>query len=409
MSEFGVNPTGFKLKRLADIREDVQARLNLITDPVSGETLQVDLQEDDPLVQAINATLDEIALVHQIAQEAYNQFDPSRSTGSAFQGLIQLNGITLREGTFSRAPITITGDANTIIPQGSQISNTARTVTFQTESEYTIGVGGTVDGFATAIEIGSVQAAINTLTNILNPVTGWSTVTNTAAATVGTDPETEAEARQRRNRSTENPSVTIVEAIRSNIAALDGVSFARVYVNNTITTDARGFIGKSIAPVVVGGDQREIAEVLLLRTPAGIRYNGDVNETFIDAQGSLTTVSFYRPTEIRVIVQVDVDRVDLSQFPSNGEQLIKDNIEAYALQGISGIGITSNNFEQSGFVPGEDILLTRLYTPVNAVPGHVVTNLQIAVHGSPLGNSDIDIGILEIGRIAADDVTVNVT
>lgn len=408
MAEFGVNETGFRLKRLDDIRTDVQARLNLITDPVSGETLQMDLQEDDPLVQTINAVLDEIALVHQITQEAYNQFDPTRATGSAFQGLIQLNGITLRDGTFSRAPITITGAANTPIPQGSQISNAARTVTFATESEYTIGSGGTVDGFVSAVAVGPTQAPINTLTNILSPVPGWSTVTNTAAATVGTDPETEAAARLRREQSTENPSVTIVEAIRGNIAALDGVTFTRVYVNNTLATDARGFIAKSIAAVVVGGDEDEIAEVLLLRTPAGMQYNGTTTRDFLDAQGETTTVAFYRPTEIRIIVQVDITRTDLTQFPSNGAEIIADNIAAYSLQGAPGLGITSD-FEQSGFVPGEDILLTRLYTPINAVPGHQVTDLQIAVHGNSLGTSDITIGLLEIGQIAAADVTVNVT
>ena len=63
-------------------------------------------------------------------------------------------------------------------------------------------------------------------------------------------------------------------------------------------------------------------------------------------------------------------------FPPNGAQDIKQAIVDYSTGGASALGIT-DGFNTVGFPPGENVLLSRLYTPINSIPGHSITDLKI--------------------------------
>lgn len=94
MPTYGVTSAGFELKRLADILSDMVTALNSVVDPVTGETLTPDLQdENDPFVQQIQAIADSVSLCWEQLQLVYNQFDPLQATGAALSGLVQLNGL----------------------------------------------------------------------------------------------------------------------------------------------------------------------------------------------------------------------------------------------------------------------------------------------------------------------------
>ena len=96
---FGITDQGFTLKRFADIRADIVANLSTVQDPVTGEYLTPDLtDENDPLVQIVNAITDELSVCWEQLQGAYNQFNPLAATGVALQGLVQLNGFTAPAG-----------------------------------------------------------------------------------------------------------------------------------------------------------------------------------------------------------------------------------------------------------------------------------------------------------------------
>ena len=92
MTTYGVTDNGFVLKRLYDIRADMVAALGTVSDPTTGETLRLG-DENDPLVQLLDATADALAAAWEQLQEAYNQFDPLKATGAGLSGLVQLNGL----------------------------------------------------------------------------------------------------------------------------------------------------------------------------------------------------------------------------------------------------------------------------------------------------------------------------
>ena len=101
-------------------------------------------------------------------------------------------GITRKEGTPAGVDLTFTGTANAVVPAGTRCV-TADGLGFLTDEALTLGEGGSGTVSATADAVGAVynvpaQAVVTTQES----VAGVSGVTNNAAATGGTDPETDA-------------------------------------------------------------------------------------------------------------------------------------------------------------------------------------------------------------------------
>lgn len=101
-------------------------------------------------------------------------------------------GITRKEGTPAGVDLTFTGTANAVVPAGTRCV-TADGLGFLTDEVLTLGEGGSGTVSATADAVGAVynvpaQAVVTTQES----VAGVSGVTNDAAATGGTDPETDA-------------------------------------------------------------------------------------------------------------------------------------------------------------------------------------------------------------------------
>lgn len=101
-------------------------------------------------------------------------------------------GITRKPGTPAGVDLTFTGTANAVVPAGTRCV-TADGLGFLTDEVLTLGEGGSGTVSATADAVGAVynvpaQAVVTTQES----VAGVSGVTNDAAATGGTDPETDA-------------------------------------------------------------------------------------------------------------------------------------------------------------------------------------------------------------------------
>lgn len=86
-------------------------------------------------------------------------------------------------GQSSSVLATITGVAATVIPAGSQASSNGNV--FQTLEQVTIGVGGTVDVNFYSIYTGQIPCPAATLTTIVTPVVGWTSITNANDGTLG--------------------------------------------------------------------------------------------------------------------------------------------------------------------------------------------------------------------------------
>lgn len=177
------------------------------------------------------------------------------------------------------------------------------------------------------------------------------------------------------------------------VTNVDGVTYAKIYSNDTGATDANGLPAHSVSVVAIGGDSEEIALAARQYIVPGISsYGNTIVSTEVD--GFCRSSSIMRPEEIPVFLSVTVQK-------TNGEGGCPPPSNAAIAQTLFA-GMTGSNRPDNG----EDITLHMIRTIVSCVfPNVEVTS----VTGGKLGVSStfpIAIDFDEIASIALDDITV---
>jgi len=390
MSNFGVSTEGFKRKRLDQLLEELNDEVKAIF----GDNFNVSPESPDGQINGVISESN--ANLWEIAEQSYNAFNPSAATGSTLSNLVQLNGITRLRSTSSRAELSITGDTGTVIPEGSLVSTLDTGEQFSTENTITLDGAGNGVVFASAVNTGLIIALSGTITEIDTPITGWTSVNNPTNAQVGTDQETDVELRVRRSNSVARDAQAIIDAIFAGVANIDGVTKVVVLENDTNSIDANGLPPHSFQVIVVGGVNEDIGDIIWLKKPAGILSFGSTTVQILDSQGVPHDISFSRPTIIDIYVEVDL--TTFVDYPVNGDDLIKQAIVDYA----NGKLVAGRDFSLA-----EDVIYTRLYTPINSVQGHEIDALRIGTSIGPTGTINIPIGTTEASQFLNVNIIVN--
>jgi uncharacterized phage protein gp47/JayE len=133
---FGVTPEGLVIKRLADIRQE----MNEDAQGVYG--LAVDLDVRRPLGQFISIQGERIAQIWELIEQLNNSFSPRNAEGKQFDEVAAYAGLQRREATFSTVGIKLIGVQGTVVPAGKRASvQNAPESIFATDAAYTIGAG----------------------------------------------------------------------------------------------------------------------------------------------------------------------------------------------------------------------------------------------------------------------------
>ena len=319
---------------------------------------------------------------------------------------MQLNAITRKAGTKTILTFDLTGTPGVLVPAGALIAAASGETAYAIQENVIFPVAeGQRTSHATArgvcTEYGAFDPTPGTVNTIQTPVAGWFNASNTATESVGTAQEKDEELRKRQQRSTQLTSYRQIDAIYASVLAVEGVTYCRAYQNaTTYPVDDRGIPFKEVAVVAEGGDPAAITDALFLRFPVGVIGHGSISITKYDQQGVGYPISFSRPTPIPVYVNVIVEITNRSEFPDNGIQLIKESIVAYAQYGD-----TSNS---EGFPPGEDVIRTRLYTPINAIAGHEIILCEIGTAQGSLAEGRIICLCKDVWDMDTNDITVTV-
>lgn len=284
---------GYDAKRAADWLEQIRNAYENET----GLTINWDRDEFLAQITAIMAT--RLGELSESAQGLYDVFDPDNATGVYLEVLCSLSGITRRSATASTVDMTLYGDSNTTVPAGSQVED-PNGVIWESDSDATIGSGGTVTTQFTATETGSITLiagevdTANGKGRIVTPVSGWDDAKNKVDATPGRDRETDPELRARRKESLQVVGAASVNAIRSSLEKdVDPVTSARVLHNPTdnvlpINGSSVDQDPHTVSPVVYPSSapdmttseyKQAIADSLAASVSAGIGMNGDVTES----------------------------------------------------------------------------------------------------------------------------------
>jgi Uncharacterized homolog of phage Mu protein gp47 len=82
------------------------------------------------------------------------------------------------------------------------------------------------------------------------------------------------------------------------------------------------------------------------------------------------------------------------QFPGDGAEQVKQQIISYA----------SNNIGV-----GDDVIWSRLFTPINNVPGHQIDSMFIGTSPAPTGTSNIVIDFNQLASFESINISVVVS
>jgi uncharacterized phage protein gp47/JayE len=243
-----------------------------------------------------------------------------------------------------------------------------------------------------ASENGPIEQNAFTVDTIGTPVLGWDKVENITAADMGRNRETDTELRVRFKNSKYVRGGNIQDALYSDLLALVGVESVIILTNDTASTDSNGIPAHSFMALVEGGISADIVKAIWKNKPVGIRTYGSSSASVTDAQNTTQTVYFQRPTPLLYYVSIDITtNID---FPVDGVDQIKAALVKY------------NN---ESYKTGDDIIYSRLYTPINSVTGFQINSLHIGTSASPSGTANIATSFSQIPTLDAVRIDITIT
>ncbi|HVT06740.1 MAG TPA: baseplate J/gp47 family protein [Polyangia bacterium] len=310
--------------------------------------------KDGQLIAGLAAIVDH---VEQLTKQVYEARSPAGAVGVGLSRLVGLNGITRKPAQASTAPVTLGGATGTFIPGGSLVGSNLdpSKPSFTTTTDLTIGGGGTVDGIVQCTQPGPVPARLGELSVMQTSITGWTSVTNTAAATPGMNVEADPALRVRRAGSVALPSQSMLDGFQAALQALK-VTDARVYENTSGVTDEKGLPPHSFQAIIqnAAATDAEIANIIWLKAGMGATKVGAHSATVTDANGNAQTMRWDWATTVNAYVVVKLDRAVSNLAYLNNQ--IGDAI--------------ANYFSPGGDLPaliGQNIAWFDLATPINAL------------------------------------------
>ncbi|WP_289050613.1 baseplate J/gp47 family protein [uncultured Acidaminococcus sp.] len=379
-----IDAAGLHIPSYTDIRDDLVETFKSIY----GQDIYLDNDSQD--YQMISAFALKTYDTMQLLQIVYNNHSPKTAVGTGLDSLVKLNGIRRKEASYSTCVLTITGTVGTEIaagivqdesgllwdlPTGIILSREEEEVTAQCET------------------LGAIEAPPGTITKIQNPQRGWVSVTNKVAAVPGDPVETDEDLRARQTISVSIPSRNLLNGTIAGISSVDGVTRYKVYDNDTNVTDANGVPGHSIAAVVEGGLDKDIAEQIYLRKGPGGGTYGTTEYEFTNLDGGKTMIHFFRPDYVTVDVTVAITKG--LRYTSTVADQIKTAVTDY---------LESLTIGDCVSITGALAAITAVI-PNRAQPIYSLKSLTIGKAGEILGTADVTIpfnAVVKTGTITVE-------
>lgn len=240
----------------------------------------------------------------------------------------------------------------------------------------------------TSVDYGDIQAEVNQIVQIETPVIGWLNTHNPVPAEVGNFRETDEELRARFEDSKSIRASSSVDAIFTALSEIPGVTSVKVYENDTTATDGNGIPRNSVMALVRGGDSNVVAKTIFDNKAAGISTYGNTSIDVEDLVGELHTINFETPDYQNIYIEIDITEDE--NFPADGEAQIVSALTEYF----------------KSFDSGDDVIYSRLYTPINSIIGFQVNSLTVGTTASPTGTSNVVVPFNKIAYTDSNFITI---
>jgi uncharacterized phage protein gp47/JayE len=356
---FGIDSTGFTIKRLSDIESEIDQDIAAQW----GSSVQTDYSTIIGQLKHINALRE--ANLWEMLYSLYTAFS-IRAEGLLLDSIVQFANMQRIPAIKSTVDVLFTGIAwTTTIPANTVVQSTITKATFKTPSvPIDITEEGTVLVTCTAIDYGAISAPAHSITVLPVQISGIISIDNQYDAVKGHNRETD-------------------DALRIRfIQSRSGIGYCRYNaVINRILTEVPGVAACTIIdrsdgfPEVVADCSSSVYQALAEKIwevkPLGICTSGDLYRTVTDTGGVDHRIRFSVITDIYAWVAITLVYSSEIPFPNNGVLLVKNAIVNYG----NNLGI------------GNDFILQSLYVPIYSIPGIVEAIVQIGVTSIPSGET----------------------
>lgn len=385
---------------------------------VFGQNLSV--EPETPQGRIIELIARQRIFTLQMAAATSNMLNIDKAYGFILDDIGSLFQIQRKSATYTSTQITMGGVADTVIPIGTQLRSDDGYI-FINDNEYVIGSNGSVTGSFRAQEAGEIPAEVGTITQIATPVAGLETVINNADAVVGQAQESDESFRKRIKGSLNINSMSVLSAIESSVANVEGVIQVKAYENPTATDSVLNTVFKIPAHgfgVVIDYNEidlinepiaHNIAEAIYKKKTLGAGYisaqtsagNAYIKTIgYIDPYDNEThNVTFAKAIDKNVACTVNVKRQYYSGDDLEGD--IKTAIAEF---------LAGNNPEVDRVPIGGTLSPFEIASAVSsAVPDIFITSVTIGEVGSAQSTNVIVLGEAEKLVISSSNITVNIS
>ncbi|WP_109078483.1 baseplate J/gp47 family protein [Aggregatibacter kilianii] len=373
--------TGIQIERLNDIITRFEEGFRQIY----GQN--IDLSPDTPDGQMVGL-LSQIKMdIEELAENIYRQLDPDVATGAWLEQRVAYAGLMRRAASYSYLrSVVLTGEPLTQLYAGIVVSDPHK-VRWVLNANVQLDSNGSARADFRSEELGAFNLAKNTNLTIETVTLGLNAATTLENAEIGVEEETDQQLRERFFISRTKNAQNSADAIQSKIAALPDVKQVKVLENNTKQRDKNGVEPHSLNVIVDGGADNQIAQVIYENKGAGVGLQGGT-ETTLTINNERRTLRFDRVAPVDV--QVSMRCVRYEDFT----EVDKDEIKRL---------LSIQKFEI-----GQNLSLSRLYSPINQVGGFWVEELKIGRKGQALKAENVIVQPRELARILASDITIEV-
>lgn len=396
-----VTSTGYKLKTQNEwFDEEKQMYLDIDTlwnlDPSTPDGLK--LAHDAEVFSALDETL----------QQAYNSKDPNKASGVDLDVIASLTGTSRSEGTASTVTgFVLSGVASplTTVPAGTIFESVTTGSRWTLDQQWTLDSSGQATVDITCTVVGPTEADAGTITRIITTVPGLTSCNNPSPATPGTEIESDSSLRVKRATAVGRPGNNQIDSMLGELYAVDGTRRVKVYENDTNTTDSNGLPQHSIAPIIDGGTDADVAMAIYIKKNPGVALYQAGTPISVDVTSptypdNVKTIKFSRPEYVDMIIAVTIKND--GSLPSNTQDLIQDAFIDFA---AGGLVPAEFGFKVDGFDIGESVPYSTLYTPINKVIGQY-GNSYVQTLTVNSGTTNVAIAFNELSRWTSSNITV---
>ena len=396
-----ITATGCSVPAFADVLAGVQAMFQGI---YGADIYIAPDSQDGQLIAAFASAFNDVNLA---IQAAYLSFDPDYAQGAGLSSLVKINGLARQTASYSTAPATVIGQAETAITNG--VAKDVNGQLWNLPVSVIIPSGGSINVTVTAQQLGALAAGLGKINSIYTPTFGWQSISNTAAATPGAPVEQDPTLKARRKTSTSIAAQTLTEAIGTAVGNVTGVTRSKVFENDTGAVDGNGIPAYSLAIVVEGGLNTDIAAAINLIKPPGTPTYGTTSVVVTDIYGLPKTINYFilTLTPIYVIVNGTALAGYLSTTATLIQQAVAQFLNTLDIGGSVPYGKIGSPVNLSGTAALTASGLTQAQLDLISAT-YSITSIYIGLTSSPIGTSDINLPFNQAAEGLTANIAVNI-